>query len=78
MFYTIAIKCPHLEAPTYGKVVMKGNTHGYKAYYSCNHGYKLLGDAYITCDYGKWIGIIPTCKRMTLQVIKYTCIINYM
>ena len=63
---------------------MKGNTHGYKAYYSCNHGYKLQGDDYITCDYGKWIGIIPTCKRKALksnkihlhaQLISYVCVL---
>ena len=50
-------------APQYGSVDIKGYGHGSKALYSCNHGYKLNGGEYITCNYGVWKGRIPVCKR---------------
>ena len=58
-----AINCPKVGAPDYGSVNVKGYSHSSRAVYTCNHGYKLYGDEYITCDYGIWKGKIPICKR---------------
>ena len=58
-----AIPCTKLAAPEYGTVNVKGYSHSSRAVYACNHGYKLYGDDYITCDYGIWKGKIPVCKR---------------
>ena len=58
-----AINCPKVYAPEYGTVVVKGYSHSSRAEYSCNHGYHLYGDGYITCNYGIWKGKIPICKR---------------
>lgn len=63
LVFCVAIKCPDLYPPQYGEVVVKGYTHGSKAQYSCNKGYKLYGDDYNTCDYGRWIKSTPICKR---------------
>ena len=63
LVFCVAIKCSDLAPPQYGKVVVRGYTHGSKAQYSCNKGYKLYGDDYNTCDYGRWIKRGPICKR---------------
>ena len=66
--YAAAILCPRLQVPKYAIVGVEGYTHGSKARYSCAHGYKLYGEEYATCSYGKWIGAVPTCKRKFLFV----------
>ncbi|KAK2168060.1 hypothetical protein LSH36_21g11019 [Paralvinella palmiformis] len=36
--------------------------HGDRAKYKCNTGYTLVGDEYVTCQYGKWQGPKPRCE----------------
>lgn len=60
---SVALLCPKVRAPKYGSVDVKRYDHSYRAVFSCNYGYHLYGDEYITCDYGKWKGRIPICKR---------------
>ncbi|XP_074642636.1 sushi, von Willebrand factor type A, EGF and pentraxin domain-containing protein 1-like [Tubulanus polymorphus] len=36
--------------------------HGHRAKYSCNTGYKLVGSAILTCQFGKWAGNKPYCE----------------
>ncbi len=42
---------PHISD---GMVRYHGVKHGDKAKYKCNTGFKLVGDTYTTCAYGKW------------------------
>lgn len=63
-----AINCPEVYAPEYGSVDVKGYSHSSRAEYSCNHGYYLYGDRYITCDYGIWKGKTPICKRKSVDI----------
>ena len=72
-----AIPCPKLTPPEYGSVDVKGHSHGSRAIYSCDHGYKLYGDSYITCDYGVWKGKIPICKRKRFSAVLDTRIQAY-
>jgi hypothetical protein len=50
---------------------VKGYTPGSKAHYSCDYGYQLDGDEYNTCEYGKWVGKTPVCKRKTARRCSY-------
>ena len=44
-----------------GIVRYHGMRHEDRAKYSCNAGYKLVGDYHMTCLYGKWVGTTPYC-----------------
>jgi hypothetical protein len=55
---------PKLDDLDYGKIQVKGYSHNSRAIYSCNHGYQLYGNNYITCDYGVWKGKKPVCKAI--------------
>ena len=38
-----------------------------KAKYTCPAHYKPVGDNILTCKNGKWTGVLPHCKGMTLH-----------
>ena len=52
-----------------------GTTFGQNATYSCNPGYKVVGDSILTCQAtGVWSGSVPTCQRMLLLTLNvYMC-----
>ena len=56
---------------TMGKWLIKvlyGNVSGTVANYSCNAGYRLLGNAIRTCSStGVWSGVAPTCQSKALN-----------
>lgn len=59
----VAIRCSYLDDPRYGKVSVSGVTPGSTANYTCDHGYKLVGNAPRECLYnGSWSGKEPTCE----------------
>ena len=31
--------------------------------FTCNHGYKLIGERVLRCDSGKWNNDIPSCRK---------------
>jgi hypothetical protein len=63
--YHIALRCPTLENPQYGSVVVTNDYRvGSKATYTCIKGYKLVGVAERTCQYsGVYSDEAPICKR---------------
>ena len=63
-----AILCPKLANPENGRVWFNGVTPSSIADYSCNKGFKLVGDAWRKCQpNGEWSGEAPTCKRKKLS-----------
>ncbi|XP_075052293.1 zona pellucida sperm-binding protein 3 receptor-like [Mixophyes fleayi] len=46
-----------------GEIKMEDNKFKSKAFFSCNDGYKLVGNTYRECmEDGRWSGSIPTCN----------------
>ena len=63
-FYVTAIRCDDLDNIEYGGVKLSSYHPGSRAWYYCNKGYKLYGDAHRQCLYnGEWDGKAPVCKR---------------
>jgi len=62
------IDCGNLTNQDNGRVSHPtGTTFGQTAIYTCNPGYKLVGDSTRECQTtGVWSGSKPTCKRMLL------------
>ncbi|ESO01405.1 hypothetical protein HELRODRAFT_174963 [Helobdella robusta] len=38
--------------------------HGSKAQCICNLGFKIIGEPFLTCHYGKWVGRMPKCDEV--------------
>ena len=61
--YITAGGCGSLTPPANGDVIVSGTDVGDTATYSCNGGYKLIGDSSRTCrPNGRWSGQEPTCQ----------------
>ena len=59
----VAIECEDLDDPLYGDVDLTGTTVGSQAHYSCNEGFKLVGDRKRECQAdGNWSGREPICE----------------
>lgn len=69
IFIAIA-RCDKLDDPLYGNVKVYGYSHGSTAYYRCNSGYRLVGNAYRRCDNGIWAGKKPVCHSTLNLLIK--------
>ena len=55
--------CPNLAHPGNGKIRILGNKTGDRAYYTCDKGFYLVGNAYRTClKECQWSGKPPVCK----------------
>ena len=68
---TEASRCSNLPELEYGSVNIPDYSPGSRAHYTCDHGYKLVGEAYRTCQEDcEWYGEPPRCIR------KYKTIIN--
>ena len=68
-FLNIGILCPDLEDPVYGSVDDGDNRPGTKAVYTCNKGFKLVGESERKCQYsGEWTGEAPVCKCKFIHV----------
>ena len=61
-----AIVCPYLDEIPHGDVKQKDiNKAGCTALYTCDKGFKLVGDALRKCQYdGSWSRKAPVCKSM--------------
>ena len=58
-----AIRCSNLDDPRYGKVNVAGTTPKSTAHYTCDYGYKLVGNASRECLYnGYWSGKESVCE----------------
>ena len=70
------VRCPSLDPPRFGDVVMTGNVLFNVTLYSCNEGYDLQGEATRYCTHsGLWNGTPPTCKLLnnaTINIEDYT------
>ena len=64
LFIVDSNKCPFLDAPTDGFVVIRGFRHGDNASYFCNADYIVMsGDHARQCmTNGQWSGQAPTCQ----------------
>ena len=63
------IKCPDIDDPRYGDVVLSGRKPGSKATYTCDSGFNLVGAATRKCLLnGKWSGRAPVCKRKYIAI----------
>ena len=70
----VAIECEDLDDPLYGDVDLTGTTVGSQARYSCNEGFKLVGDRKRECQAdGNWSGQEPICE-CNLQIRYIPCI----
>ncbi|GAB1599781.1 protein lev-9 isoform X5 [Argonauta hians] len=47
-----------------GRRVYIGWKHGDRAKYMCSEGFRLHGNLYMTCRYGRWIGPKPFCEQI--------------
>ena len=65
------VDCGALANPVNGSVDYNaGTTFRQTANYSCNIGYRLVGDSTQTCQaIGEWSGSAPTCQGMPLVFI---------
>ena len=62
--YNAVVMCDTLSSPSNGSVFQTGTTFGETANYTCNPGFKLMGESTRICqDTGLWSGIAPTCQR---------------
>jgi len=52
--------CMRLPDPMNGRVT-DNTAYGSQANYTCNEGYRLVGDRYRTCQCG-WTGMAPRCE----------------
>ena len=60
--YYEPVRCPLLDPPDHGKVVMVGRVATNFSRYSCDEGYTLTGNEVRNCSYsGKWNGSHPEC-----------------
>ncbi|XP_077504233.1 sushi, von Willebrand factor type A, EGF and pentraxin domain-containing protein 1-like isoform X2 [Amblyomma americanum] len=58
------VQCGTLENITNGFVNLSGTTFGSKAEFSCNHGFKLVGNSTRTCGAdGRWTDEPPHCEE---------------
>ncbi|CAN8028078.1 unnamed protein product [Ixodes persulcatus] len=56
------VHCPKLPNPMHGQVAAANHSYQAAAYYSCYHGYTLLGASSRKCRYdGVWSGKEPSC-----------------
>ena len=62
---SLAVHCPDPGVPRNGRRVMRGANIGAIATFSCNHGYRLIGEASIICgSRGQWSRPKPLCRRI--------------
>lgn len=63
----LAIRCPKLVNPEYGKVAIVGDyLHDSTATYSCIKDYEVHGEPTRKCIYGRWGGKAPLCLRKSI------------
>lgn len=61
--FMAGVVCGNLDRPRFGRVVMTGITFGSIATYSCQIGYRLVGESTRTCQANRqWSGVAPVCK----------------
>ena len=72
----LAIRCPDPGVPMNGRRVMRGDNVGAIATFSCNLGYRLIGEASIICgSRGQWSRQKPSCRRIgkNYSVLQLPC-----
>ena len=68
LFLLSKVQCHRLSDLDYGVVKHEGVYVGHKATYTCNHGYKLVGESVRKCLYnGYWSGVAPVCRKSKLN-----------
>ena len=66
-----AQRCPSLDPPQNGQVVVSGLTSGSTATYSCLGGFSLVGNEVRTClENGIWSSVPPFCRQVTCKVLQ--------
>ena len=70
----LTVDCGSLPDPANGSVTHTvGTSLGQTAIYSCNTGYKLVGDNTRTCQAtGNWSGSPPTCQGMYVYKLTFS------
>ena len=64
------VQCKDLQDLDYGKVEYGEKYVGALVTYSCDHGYKLVGDSQRQCEHsGYWSGTKPECIKSKLDEI---------
>lgn len=68
-FLCVAIACERLNNPADGFVVVRGNTIGAIATYSCNPGFERIGQETRECQSdGRYNGQAPRCRGMCVYI----------
>ena len=59
--------CGTAPSPANGTITAQtGTTYNSTVSYACNSGYeRIAGDTGLTCSPSGWVGIVPTCERVT-------------
>ena len=71
LFNSPAITCPTASSPANGEVTATGNTYGSSARYTCNSGYRLVGEAIAVCQLnGRWSSSAPTCQCTNCGLVR--------
>lgn len=69
----IPVKCPNPSRIEDGKVEGKDNAYGSVIYYSCDKGYRLVGEAERKCGKdGRWMGLEPYCQEVYCRQLNRT------
>ena len=79
LFLTV-VDCGTLNDPANGNVShTAGTTFGQTANYTCNTGYRLVGDSTRTCQAtGVWSGSAPTCQGVLMLFNPHDCVLVHM
>ena len=65
-----AFMCPQLDPPTNGTLSLTNGTFiDSQAFYDCENGFQLVGDAMRVCGAGGWTGNDPACIRKWLDAL---------
>ena len=68
--HTATAECDDPGTPFLGSRRVLGTTEGSVVTYSCNSGFKLVGDSQRTClATGEWSGSLPFCNSKALTGI---------
>ena len=66
--YCNVLNCTDPGVPSNGNHDASNFTSGSTIVFTCNDGYRLYGDASITCFRGNWTSPLPTCNSTTTEL----------
>ncbi|KAF5890762.1 P-selectin-like isoform X2, partial [Clarias magur] len=66
-----AVRCPTLDVPENGTMNCSGESYGSKCVFSCNAGFRLLGESELTCTKtAQWSQKTPSCTAVQCPALQ--------